>query len=314
MHSFFSTYKKPIARGLLAGFAVIVLLLMFSDIKGVLAVFSSLNWVYLPAILALAPLNYILRYIKWSYYLKLAGLSPEPRLNRLIFASGLSMTVTPAKVGELLKCYLLKEHMGAPVSTTSSIVMSERITDGLAMVILAAIGSLAFPYGRFVLLFAAAAVAVVIACFRTDALFQYLLGRSGRIGLIKKSASFLLEFQQNTKKLFSLPALAAAAAIGVVSWGFEGLVIYLAVQAFGGQISILASIFVVSFSAVAGALSLLPGGLLVAEGSIMALLFLIGLPKEMAAATTIVTRFSTLWLGVAVGLAALYLTQKELLK
>ena len=90
--------------------------------------------------------------------------------------------------------------------------------------------------------------------------------------------------------------------------------IYLAVRALGGTLPILVSIFVVSFSSVLGALSFLPGGLGVAEGSIMALLLLAGLGKEMAAATTLVTRFSTLWLGVLIGIIGLYFVQLELFK
>jgi len=46
----------------------------------------------------------------------------------------------------------------------------------------------------------------------------------------------------------------------------------------------------------------------------MALLLLAGLGKEMAAAATLVTRFSTLWLGVLVGIIGFYLAQRELFK
>ena len=46
----------------------------------------------------------------------------------------------------------------------------------------------------------------------------------------------------------------------------------------------------------------------------MALLLLAGLGKEMATATTLVTRFSTLWLGVMVGIVGFYFAQKELLR
>jgi len=313
-HESVGRYKKPLFSGLLVGLAVVAAVLILGDLKGVIRVFAGFNLRYLPFIFILAPLNYIFRYIKWSYYLKLTGLCPERKVNMLIFMSGLSMTVTPGKVGELLKCYLLKEHMGAPVSVTSSIVMAERLTDGIAMVILASCGTLAYTYGVYVLLATAAILLAAILFFRCDNLFRYFDRLPGKRGLWRKCTGFLLEFQGSAKRLFALPGLLFAVGIGVLSWGFEGLVIFLTVKAFGGEISVLGSVFVVSFSSLLGALSFLPGGLGVAEGSIMGLLLLTGLGREMAAATTLVTRFSTLWLGVASGMVGLYLVRKELFK
>ncbi len=307
-----SRYKRPLFCGILVGLVVIAVLLIMGDFKEVIRVFLKFDIRYLPLVLILAPLNYIFRYIKWNYYLRLVGLQVEPKMNKLIFMSGLAMTVSPGKIGELIKCYLLKEHMGAPVSTTSPIVMAERLTDGLAMVILASFGCLAFAYGGLVLLAVAVLLVSVLVLFQYEGLFNRFCTLLARNNILKRFSDFLFRFQQNTRKLFNLPGLLFAVGIGVISWGFEGLVIYFSVRAFGGEISILSSVFVVSFSSLAGALALIPGGLGVAEGSIMALLILTGLGREMAAATTLVTRISTLWLGVLMGILGLYLAQRKL--
>ncbi len=307
---FLSRYKRPLLTGFILGIAVIVLLLGIADFQGVAAVFSRIDLKLLPVILLLAPLNYLFRYVKWNYYLKIAGLEPDPRMNRYIFMSGLSMTITPGKVGELLKCYLLKEHMGAPVSKTSSIVMAERVTDALSMVVLASLGFLAYPYGKVVVPISAGILFTVILVLHSDRLFKGITARLANVNWLDKALSFLRDFQRSAKMLFSTRSLLFAVGIGVVSWGFEGFVVYFAVKALGGEISILGSFFVVAFSSLLGALSFLPGGLGVAEGSIMAILLLTGIGKEMAAATTVITRFSTLWLGVGVGIVGLVLTQR----
>jgi uncharacterized protein (TIRG00374 family) len=307
-------YKRPLFSGIIIGLAVAVALLIAGDLQGVIRAVLSFNLRFLVLILILAPLNYIFRYIKWNYYLKLTGLQVEPKMNRLIFVSGLAMTISPGKIGELLKCYLLKEHMGAPISTTSSIVMAERLTDGLAMVILASFGCLSYAYGVYVLVTVAVILVSAVILFQYDGLFSYFCSFLGRIGFLRRFSFFLLHFQQNAKRLFTLQGLFFAVGIGVISWGFEGLVIFFTVRGFGGDISVLSSVFVVSFSSLVGALSVIPGGLVVAEGSIMALLLLAGLGREMAAATTLVTRFSTLWLGVLIGFIGLYLVQKELFR
>jgi len=306
-----SNYKRPLFTGFLIGISVIVVLLIIADLPNVLTVLSGIDKTILPLIFILAPLNYLLRYFKWNYYLKIAGIYPESKINRYIFLSGLSMTITPGKLGELLKCYLLKEHLNTPVSQTSSIVMAERVTDALAMVVLASFGFLAYPYGRYVVPATAGILLTTIVLFRTDSLFTFLSRKLVRSIFLNKGMSFINEFQQSAKLLFSVRSLLYAIGIGVVSWGFEGFVVFLTVKALGGKISILGSFFVVSFSSLLGGLSFLPGGLGVAEGSIMAILVLTGMGKEMAAATTVITRFSTLWLGVAVGVIGLILLQKE---
>jgi glycosyltransferase 2 family protein len=305
-------YKRPLFTGLLVGLAITIGLLVFADIREVSTVFRAMDLRYLPLILILAPLNYIFRFIKWNYFLKINGIKPDPLVNRYIFMSGLSMTITPGKVGELLKCYLLKEHIGAPVSQTSSIVLAERVTDGLAMVILFLIGIMAFPYGRNVVTVAAILLVLLIILFQFEVLFNYLLDKLSRFTLFRKSAQFFREFFQSARLMFSGRSLVFAVGIGVISWGFEGLIVFLAVKAFGGEISIFGSFFVIALSSLAGALSFLPGGLGVAEGSIMAVLLLGGISTQVAAATTLLTRFSTLWLGVAIGLIGLLFVQKSL--
>ncbi len=305
------SYKKPIITSVIVGLAVLFGLLVIAGAGDVIAVFARFDLRYLPLILMLAPLNYLLRYVKWNYFLKQVGVKPEPAANRLVFMSGLGMTVTPAKVGELLKCYLLKEHMGTPVSVTSPVVMAERLTDALAMVLLASIGSLYFAHGLLVLVFTTVFLGFVVLFFHYDPLFNRFAGFLEKKWLFKRGSQFLREFQQSSKTLFTVKSLLFTTFLGVVSWSFEGFVIFFTVRAIGGSVSVLESFFVVAFSSVVGTLSFLPGGLGVAEGSIMALLLFVGLGTEMAAATTVITRFSTLWLGGAVGLLGLFLIRKK---
>ncbi len=311
---YFNKYKRPIFIGLFIGFAVLVIILIIADVRAVAQIFADIDLRFVPLIVLMAPLNYLLRFIKWNYYLKISGIRPEPRMNRYIFVSGLSMTITPGKVGELLKCYLMKEHIDAPISKTSSIVMAERVTDAMAMVVLALLGFLAFPHGKIVVAVTTAILLMVLVIIQSDYLFNLFFNQVIKMRLLKKSASFLRNFQVSAKTLFSTRHLVFAVGISVISWGFEGLVVYLAIIALGGEMSILGSFFIVSFSSLLGVLSFLPGGVGVAEGSILTILIFTGIRTDIAAATTVITRISTLWLGVALGIVGLILTNQELIK
>jgi len=307
-------YRRPLSYGLMIGFIVIAALMIFADFHAVALRFETINLRFIPLILILAPLNYLLRYLKWNYFINLAGIKPEPRINRYIFMSGLGMTITPGKVGELLKCYLLKEHTGAPVSQTAPIVLAERVTDGLAMLILASIGFFAYPFGLYIIIVTAALMAALIIFFQSESLFNALTNSLSRIKLLEKVVIFSRDFYYSTRNLLSARSLLFTVSLGVISWSFEGLVVYLAMLALGGEISILGAFLVIGMSSLAGAISFLPGGLGAAEGSIMAILILLGSDKDLAAATTLITRFSTLWLGVAIGIFALFMVNKLIVK
>lgn len=62
--------------------------------------------------------------------------------------SGLVMSVTPGKMGELLKSYLVKQVNGTSISKTAPIVFAERATDFLSLTIMALIGAYYFNYGK----------------------------------------------------------------------------------------------------------------------------------------------------------------------
>src|SRR5260370_36510446 len=106
------------------------------DAPRLVAALVHFRWEYLPLILGLTLFNYSWRFVKWQYYLKRLEVSIHWSKSLLIFVSGLSMAITPAKVGELLKSFLLKRETGAAISHTSPIIVAERLTDGIAMLLL----------------------------------------------------------------------------------------------------------------------------------------------------------------------------------
>ena len=72
-------------------------------------------------------------------------------------------------------------------------------------------------------------------------------------------------------------------------------------RASASSLPLRAATFVYAFASLAGAVSMLPGGLGVAEGSLTALLAGFGTPLPEAAAATLLVRSVTLWLAVALG-------------
>src|SRR5207302_2656903 len=108
--------------------------------------------------------NYVLRWLRWNYYLRVLGVSGVDRASSaLVFLSGFAMGLTPGKSGELTKSYWLREMAAAPFARTAPIVFAERLVDGIAMLLLAASGLVSFRFGVVAPLGVAALAVVAVA-------------------------------------------------------------------------------------------------------------------------------------------------------
>ena len=184
-------------------------------------------------------------------------------------------------------------------------VLAERISDGLAMLVLSAVGVIAYRryWPAFAIILGLLLGAVIISQIRP--LAQYLLSWGPRLPLVKRFASSINDFYEGTFTLFRPWTTFVSVSLGTVSWLAEGIGFYLILIGFGvspglGTLSI--AIFVLSFSTVIGAVTALPGGLLATDASIVGMLvLLLDMDANTAAAATLLVRFATLWFGVGIG-------------
>jgi len=99
--------------------------------------------------------------------------------------------------------------------------------------------------------------------------------------------------------------------LSAISWGFECVGYFLVVKSFGLNTDMLWAFFSYSFATIIGALSMLPGGLGVTEGSLTLMVIKKGLAENDALASTFIIRVVTLWFAVFVGAISLLFYQKR---
>ncbi len=300
--------RRRLILGLLFGFLVILGLTLLGDVQLVGARISSFAWRLTPWILAGTLWNYLLRFFKWHYYLLRIGVRGLPLLESArLFVAAFPMAVTPGKVGEAVKGVWLNQRTGVPLARTVTVVLGERISDGLAILALATLGVVAYPqyWPAFATILGALILAVVVSQIRPLALA--LLELAGRLPLIGGLAHHLQEFYEGTYQLFRPKATAVGLLLGTLAWVGEGISMYLVMIGLGvptGWETFSMAVFVLSFSTVIGAVSALPGGLGATEASIAGMLsLLMGLGADTSAAATLLIRFATLWFGVGLGVA-----------
>jgi glycosyltransferase 2 family protein len=298
---------SKIGVGLALGLAVIIGLSLLADVRAVAAQVRTFRWVLAPAVLALTLFNYALRFVKWHFYIRRIGAVGIRWQDSLrIFVGGFPLALSPGKIAEPIKAIWLQQATGVPVARGIPVVVAERISDGLAVLLLSAFGVVAFP--RYSAAFVAVLVLLlaVVAASQIRPVAVRLLALGERLPLVSRWMHHAREFYEGMYQVFGVRATLFAVALGMVSWLGEGVGFYLVLCGVGLPPSrelAAAAIFVLSFSTVVGAVSSLPGGLGAAEASIAGMLSLTqGTSAEVAAAATLLIRFFTLWFGVALGI------------
>ncbi len=303
--------RKSILTSLIIGLAVVIAISLFSDLRAVGNDLLTFDWALLPLILVGTVINYWLRWLKWDYYLRYLKLDRDidRSTSGLIFTAGLVMSVTPGKMGEVLKSFLLRQRNGTPISRSAPIVLAERLTDGIAMLLLMGLGLTLYPPARplFVILVLLTIIGIIIAQRQTLALA--IIRMIARLPLGQRLAPRLETIYTTTAQLLHWRILLISTVISVVSWGFECLAFFWVLMGVGSTPSwllLLQATFIFAASTLFGLVSFLPGGLGASEvSSVGLLLALVGLSASAATTATIVIRFCTLWFGVLLGVIAL---------
>jgi glycosyltransferase 2 family protein len=305
------TLKGKILTTLAIGLGIMIVMGLVSDFREVGATFRQFRWIEIPAILVLTLLNYLLRWFKWDYYLRRLRLGQGVNYgdSGLLFTAGMVMAVTPGKVGEVFKSYLLRRINGTPVSASAPIVLAERLTDGLGMLLLMGLGLTLYPPARpgFVVLVVLSLVGILI--LQNRLLFERLLAIVERLPLGGKVAPKFKTIYTSTQQLLGWRVLLVSTLLSFVSWGFECVAFYYVLTGLhipGSWLLLLQATFIFSASTLFGLVSFLPGGLGTSEASSAGLLMvMVGMSASGATTATIIIRFCTLWFGVSLGAIAL---------
>lgn len=307
MKSTSATVARRLIPGLVLGFVVLIGLALLGDLREVRQSLLRFRWEYFLVALGFTLFNYILRFLKWHFYLGQIGVRglPWPQSLRM-FVAGFPLAVTPGKVGEALKGVWLKKICGVPFGRGIAVVVAERISDGLAVMILSTLGVIAYPqyWPAFMVILGILLLIVILSQIRPAALF--LLGLGEKMPLVNRFAHQLREFYEGSFALLRPGVMLLAVLLGAISWLGEGIGFYCILLGLGQPPSLqlmATAIFILAFSTAVGAASAMPGGLGAAEVSIAGMLALVmGKDPATASSATLLIRLATLWFGVSLGL------------
>lgn len=260
----------------------------------------------LAAMVALSLACYLIRSVRWYWLVGLTG--HRLRLGDAVYVqtAGMTMTVTPGKVGEVLKGLLARELAGLPVARGVALVFSERLADVVAVTALSA-GAVGLfgETGPALGAMAAVLVASTIA-LNSRRVHGMALSLALKQRWFRKHHEAAAAASDTIRTALSLRQLLTSATLSSLAWGCEGIAFALCVRALGfDALGVAALVAVYAASTLIGAFTFTPGGIGLTEASLAGLLVAAGMPAGAASAATLLIRLVTLWFGVALGWAVL---------
>ena len=276
-----SRFVQRALIGVVLGVLLYVGAVLYVDLGRIREALVGYAWSAVLFALLLSSANYLLRFLKWELclaWLEVRGNNPgdAPHLTRgrslLIYLAGLSMSVTPGKVGEVLRSYLLRLTDGVPFTRTAPIVVADRLSDLVALVILSALGVSQFREYLPVVLVTLALVIAGVVVLGTPRLWRGLLVLLARLPGLARISARAEALVDSSAALLRLRPLLLLSLISVLGWGLECVGYWLIVRGLvGAEASLALCTFLWSTTTLIGALSFLPGGLGATEGSLAVL-------------------------------------------
>ncbi len=284
---------------------------IYANIDNVLSSFEKFNWLIFPLLLLLSMCNYIFRFLKWDYYLSVLKVKIKKIDSLSIFMSGLLMSVTPGKMGELLKSYLVKEVTGTVMSKTFPVIFVERITDFISLIFITLIGAYVFNFGREIIIGVGVFYLLVLVIISNRRIALAVIGLLEKIKFLKKHMESIHNAYESSYQMLRPWPLFYTTIISIISWSFECWGYHLILINFKIEVSFLWAAFSYGFAIIVGAITMLPGGLGVTEGSLTFMLVRNNFPKDLAVASTFIVRIVTLWFALVVGIFSITFYQSR---
>jgi len=299
------------ARGLvvaaLASMLVYAVMLVLSDGPEVLAALRGFSAVTLGWMFVLATGGFVVRGLRWGRLMRVVGHPVSRRDALYMHLAGQTMSISPGRVGEILKPWLARDIAGMPMKRGVPLVFSERVADLIAVCILSLGGLSVIGGGPWGLV--TATVGVVVG--------TWLAGSSWFHGVAMRTIakqSWASRYRSSTDSIseaiqltLGWRALWWSVASSVLAWGLEGIAFSLCIQELGfDALSTMTAVSVYAVATIVGALTFLPGGIGLTEASMTGLLVAAGMGVSDATVATLLIRLVTMWWGVLLGWIVLW--------
>ncbi|MGI0087182.1 MAG: lysylphosphatidylglycerol synthase transmembrane domain-containing protein [Nitrosotalea sp.] len=299
----FSGFSKKAFLIIFAAAIFYVALAFYSDASAFTRNFQTIRLELIPLILIAALSSMIIRAFRQYFLLKSILIEIPIKKNIQIYLSGLSMLITPGGAGEVVKSFFIKRNYGFDMSKTIPFVIAERFYDFVGTITLIGITIIFYNHIVAKILFALGIIIIIVVFViaRNDCFWNFTHRKLSKIRFTHKLAENLPSSNYSVKQLSGRRISLISWTLSLVAILMEALSVYLSFIAMGVKFDFFLSSQIAYSSGLLGIISLLPGGLGVTEGSMIAFLASNGVKLAIASSVVLLTRLTTLWFSTIIG-------------
>jgi uncharacterized protein (TIRG00374 family) len=283
--------------------------LFFSDFNIISEQISNFKYEFLPLILLLVSISWTPLLVRWQILLKKNDINIPIKKSFLLFLGGMSMSITPGHVGELIKSQLMKTIYNIPRTKTAPIIFVEKFYDLTGAIIAAIIGIIILGMDTSLILISVSILIVIIFLTYYRPIFEFILKRVTKTKFFSKYSENLSDSYEIVRNSTTPQISSISFGLSVLYWIIISVAVHFILLSFGIEsISVLKTISIYSSSVIIGAISFIPGGLGITEGSLIGLFSLEGIDVSLALILSVMIRILTMWYSVSIGFICLKFT------
>ena len=297
-------YKKTIL--VISGVIGLYAILMFaSDIKSMSEQFQNFRLEYVFLIIPIIIFSFFIRGFRWLLFLKYLKINIGIKNSFGIYFAGMAFGVTPAKVGELIKSQILKNKYSIAISKTAPIIFVERYYDLFGIAIISFVVLLFLNFETWIVLILLAVSILLLGIAQQKSISLKILNSFSKIPFFNKYVNNLITGYETIHVLLSPKIFIKSILLSKSAWIVESVGVFFIFQAFGSSLDFSNILFIFTSSTLLGGISLLPAGIGVTEGGMIAQLLLHDIDYSFALCLVLTIRLFTLWMSVIIGFISL---------
>ncbi len=307
--------KKKLIIGILLGILFLYLAFKNINLSEVAESFRSVRYLYLVPIYFTMLIMQLLRAYRWKILLRPVEAVPFFPILTVTNIGFLAIMAVPARVGELVRPYLINRLTGAKMSAAIGSIVIERLFDTFSILVMLSIVAVLVPIPQWLVQSSLIVLALVLAGMAAIVALLLNRRRAGRVvGFLlakapprwaKSLEGLFQHFLNGLEIMTDLRMAAAVTGLSFLIWTIGGLAVYMLFFAFGFELPLVAA-FAVLVLVIAGiSIPAAPGFVGNWHYFCVLALTLFSIPKPEAMAFAIIHNFLSVSLTVVLGLAFL---------
>jgi uncharacterized protein (TIRG00374 family) len=285
---------------LIIGFFILIYLIIASKILENLDIFRHINPYLLFLAFLLTNLNIIVKIYRWKYLSSAYDVNLHYfEAGKIVISSFFVSGITPAKIGDIIKAYVMKKRHAMPLRDGVSCILYERFFE-LFLLFFVSLGVfyIGMSAKNYVIIQATSVILlfVVVAYIFSDKLLIWAQKVLIKTNIIQFGGENIQVRKISPYQAFNVFSLSGFALM------LEFLRLWFVTLSFGFNMNIIHLSIYFSLAVLIGLLSQIPIGIGVVEGSLALFLMDAGLPSYYAFGIVLVDRIISMYYVMGIGL------------